>query len=135
MKKLIGCVMLVAVLSAAWSLSWAADKPASKNPNLGKLRHVVLFKFKDGTTPEQVKAIEEAFGQLPSKIPEVVDYEWGTNDSPEGLNEGLTHCFLVTFRDAKGRAAYLPHKEHQKFVALLRPHLDKVVVVDYVAKD
>jgi hypothetical protein len=72
---------------------------------------------------------------LPSKIPEVVDYEWGTNDSPEGLNDGLTHCFLVTFRDAKGRAAYLPHKEHQKFVALLRPRLDKAVVVDYVAKD
>ena len=101
MKKLIGCAWLAVVFLAAWSLPSSADKPASKNPNLGKLRHVVLFKFKDGTTLEQVKAIEEAFGKLPSKIPEVVDYEWGTNDSPEGLNEGLTHCFLVTFRDAE----------------------------------
>ena len=123
------------MLSAAWSLSAAADKPASKNPNLGKLRHVVLFKFKDGTSPEKVKEIEEAFGKLPSKISEIADYEWGTNNSPEGLNEGLTHCFLVTFHDAKGLAAYLPHKEHQKFVTLLKPHLDKVVVVDYVVKD
>ena len=135
MKKLIGYAMLAVVILAAWSLPSSADKPASKNPNLGKLRHVVLFKFKDGTAAEKVKEIEEAFGKLPSKISEVVDYEWGTNNSPEGLNEGLTHCFLVTFRDAKGRAAYLPHKEHQKFVALLRPHLDKVVVVDYVAKE
>jgi hypothetical protein len=135
MKKLIGCAMIAVVVLAAWSLAPAADKAASKNANLGKLRHVVLFKFKDGTAPEKVKEIEVAFGKLPSKISEIVDYEWGTNVSHEGLSEGLTHCFLVTFRDAKACDTYIAHKEHKKFVELLKPHLEKAVVVDYVAKE
>lgn len=97
-------------------------------------RHVVLFKFQDSATPEQVKAIETAFGELAKKIDTVKGYEWGTNVSPEGLNEGFTHCFLVTFADKDGLNVYLPHAEHQAFVAKLKPLLDKVCVVDFVAK-
>ena len=97
-------------------------------------RHVVLFKFKGDATPEQVKAVEEAFKALPSKINTIVDFEWGTNVSPEGKDDGFTHCFLVTFKDKSGVDAYLPHPAHQAFVAILKPLLDKVCVVDYVAK-
>jgi len=97
-------------------------------------RHVVFFKFKDSATPEQVQAIETAFGELAKKIDTVKGYEWGTNVSPEGLNDGFTHCFFVTFADKAGLDAYLPHAEHQAFVAKLKPVLDKVCVVDYVAK-
>jgi hypothetical protein len=100
----------------------------------GLLRHVVLFKFKDGTTPAQVKEIEDAFRALPGKVPEVAAFEWGTNNSPEGLAQGFTHCFFVSFRDAKGREAYLPHPAHKAFVEVLKPHLDKVLVIDYDAK-
>ncbi len=107
----------------------------SKKPNLGKLRHVVMFKFKDGAPAEEVKKIEDAFRALPSKVPEVVDFEWGTNNSPEGLADGFTHCFLVTFNDEKGREVYLPHPAHQEFVALLKPQIDKVLVIDYVAAE
>ena len=64
----------------------------------------------------------------------IIAYEWGTNVSPEGLNGGLTHCFLVTFKDKAGLDAYLPHPAHQAFVTLLKPSLDKVTVIDYVAK-
>lgn len=99
------------------------------------IRHVVLFRWKDGTPPAAVRAIENGFGALPAKIPEIADFEWGTDVSPEGLSQGFTHCFLVTFRDAKGRDAYLPHPAHQAFVEILKPHLEKVLVLDYVAKD
>ena len=96
-------------------------------------RHVVLFKFKDSATPEQVKAVEEAFKALPSKINTIVSLEWGTNVSPEGKNDGYTHCFFVTFNDKAGVEVYLPHPAHKEFGTLLRPILDKVCVVDYVA--
>ncbi len=67
---------------------------AQKIKTSGKmLRHVVLFKFKDSSSPEDIKKVEDAFRALPSKIKEVKAFEWGTNNSPEGLNEGLTHCF------------------------------------------
>lgn len=99
------------------------------------LRHVVLFKFKDSASPMQVKAIEEAFRQLPKQIPEVVDFEWGTDVSIEGKSHDFTHCFLVSFADDAGRAAYIPHPAHKAFVELLMPSLDKVTVVDFYGHD
>ena len=106
------------------TLATAADAP---------YRHVVLFKFKDTATPEQVQSIEKAFAELAGKIDTVKAFEWGTNVSPEGLNDGFTHCFFVGFADKAGLEVYLPHAEHQAFVAKLKPILDKVCVVDYVA--
>ena len=94
-------------------------------------RHVVLFKFKDDAPAEKVAAVEKAFAELPSKIDTIKGYEWGTNVSPEGLAQGFTHCFLVTFKDKAGLAAYLPHPDHKAFGKLLGPVLDKVLVVDF----
>jgi hypothetical protein len=98
------------------------------------LRHVVLFKFKVGTSEEKITEIENAFGSLQDKIPEITSYEWGLNNSPEGLEKGFTHCFLVSFGSEEDRGVYLPHPDHQAFVGLLKPHLEDVLVVDYWAK-
>lgn len=98
------------------------------------LRHVVLLAFKDGTTPEQVKAIVDAFCALPCKIDVIAGFEWGTDVSPEKKSEGFTHCFLLTFRSEADRDAYLVHPAHKEFGGALRPHLDKVLVVDYWAR-
>ena len=94
------------------------------------LRHVVLFKFKDGTTDEQIKQIEDAFCALPGKVDMIYDFEWGTDVSVENVSQGFTHCFFVTFLSEADRAEYLPHPEHKAFGKLLRPYLDKVLVVD-----
>jgi hypothetical protein len=98
------------------------------------LRHVVLFGFKETSSVADVQSIVDAFITLPPKISEVKDFEWGTNSSPEGLNQGLTHAFTLTFHSEADRDAYLPHPAHQEFVALLGPHLDKVTVLDYWTK-
>ncbi len=95
------------------------------------LRHAVFFKFKDSSTEEDVKQVVHAFRALPAKIDTIVNLQWGTNNSPEGLNDEFTHCFLLTFKDEAGRAVYLPHAEHTAFGDVLRPHMDKVFVVDY----
>ncbi len=95
------------------------------------LRHAVLFAFKPEAAPEHIAAIEAAFRALPEAIPEIAGFEWGLNNSPEGKAEGFTHLFFLTFRDEAGRDAYLPHPAHKAFGALLRPHLEKVLVFDY----
>jgi lysophospholipase L1-like esterase len=95
------------------------------------LRHVVLFKFKESSTPADVARIVEAFRGLPGKIDAIKGFEWGTDVSPEGKSQGLTHCFVVTFADEAGRDAYLPHAAHKEFVAIVGPHVDKVCVVDF----
>ncbi|MBL7769100.1 MAG: Dabb family protein [Flavipsychrobacter sp.] len=96
-----------------------------------QLRHVVLFSFKPGSSAADIKKVEDAFRALPSKIPEIKGFEWGLNNSPEGLNQGFTHCFFLTFDSEKGREIYLPHPAHKAFGSVLKPHLEKVLVVDY----
>ena len=98
------------------------------------LRHVVLFKFKDESTQEDIESVQDAFSALPGAIPEIYDYEWGTNNSPEGLDQGFTHCFFLSFKSEADRAVYLPHPDHKAFGEVLGPHLDKVLVVDYWTK-
>ncbi|MEM1135457.1 MAG: Dabb family protein [Bacteroidota bacterium] len=98
------------------------------------LRHVVLFKFKDGTSDAEVKEIEDAFRGLPAKIDAIKDFEWGTDVSVENIAQGYTHCFFVTFADEAGRAIYIPHPDHKAFGDVLKPHLDKVLVIDYWAR-
>ncbi len=102
----------------------------------GVYRHVVLFKFFEKTNPDAVRSIEAAFRTLCAGLPFVRDFEWGINSSPENLNEGFTHCFIVTFADAKGRDTYLPHPDHQAFCrTYLDPNLEKVCVLDFAAND
>lgn len=96
-----------------------------------KLRHVVLLAFKASATQAQVQTVEAAFADLEVKIKEVAALEWGTNVSPENHAQGFTHCFFLTFAMEADRDAYLSHPDHVAFGALLKPHLEKVCVVDY----
>lgn len=98
------------------------------------LRHVVLFKFKEGTAPADIKKVEDAFRTLPSKIKTVKAFEWGINNSPEKLNQEFTHCFFVSFATEKDRNDYLPNPAHKAFTEVLKPFLDKVLVIDYWAE-
>jgi hypothetical protein len=106
---------------------------AQQNDSGRLLRHLVMFKFKDTSSQTDIKKVENAFRALSGKLPLIKAFEWGTNNSPENLNQGLTHCFLVTFSSEKDRETYLVHPDHQAFVEVLKPHLDKVTVIDYWA--
>ncbi len=103
--------------------------------NSACLRHVVLCAFREATSAEQIAFITREFSLLKEKIGEVRHFECGTNNSPENLNDGYTHCFTLHFQNEKGRDAYLAHPAHLDFVELLKPSLAKVLVVDYFARD
>lgn len=132
----VALVVLVAGLGLALCRSPAPAATAEEAAaGQRRLRHVVLFKFKDSSTPADVARIEAAFRGLPATIKEIAGFEWGTDVSPEGKAQGFTHCFLVTFATEADRDAYLPHPAHKEFVALVGPHVDKVCVVDYWTRD
>jgi hypothetical protein len=102
------------------------------NEQITIYRHVVLFKFYEHTSQETLAKIVDAFRMLCAELPFVKGFEWGLNSSPENLNEGYTHCFIVTFGSAKDRDAYLPHPAHQSFCkTYLDPNLERVCVIDY----
>jgi len=124
-------LLLSLILPAVVPLTgFAADK---KEP----VRHVVVFKYKSGTTEDQIRQVTDAFRELKKKIPGIVSFERGVNNSPEGKNLGFTHVYLLTFEDAKARDAYLPHSEHKKFGELLGKLgvLESVFVVDFVPQN
>lgn len=136
--KNIFLILIAFILFTNCSNSDTAENNAPNNNEIKEmsqqLRHVVLFKFKDSSTPADIKEVEDAFLELPSKIETIKDFEWGLNNSPEGLNKGFTHCFILTFDSEEGRATYLPHPAHKEFGEILSPHLDDVMVVDYWAE-
>ena len=130
--------MLLALLGIATAIAitsmtnFAADANAAKK---GKLRHVVAFKFKETATPQDIKKVETAFRDLKKKIKEIQSYEWGINNSSEGLNKGCTHGFILTFNSEKDRDTYLVHPDHKEFGKLVGPLLGEVFVIDFNAQD
>ncbi len=122
---------VIILLASFLFCSVISAEPESKAA--GVYRHVVLFKFKDTATKEQIAHIEKEFSALRKKINTITAYEWGTNVSPENHDQGFTHCFIVTFKNKAGLDVYLPHPAHKAFVKELLPILDKVLVIDFVS--
>ena len=125
---------LILVFALAFSLLSVTDTSAVDKKGRKRLRHVVCFKYKEGTSEKKIAEINEAFRGLKQKIDGIISFEMGTNNSPEGLNKEFTHCYLVTFDSEESREKYLPHPAHKEFVSLLKPHLEDVYVIDYWAK-
>ncbi len=100
----------------------------------GPIFHVVHFKFKADATAEQIKKIETEFAALKTKIEVVQTLDWGTDISTEGLADGFTHCWVLTFKNEKDRDTYLHHPAHTAFVEILKPVLEKPLVVDFIPK-
>ncbi len=118
-------------LITASLFSVVAAEPEAVAGKAGKLVHMVSFKFKAEATPAQIKSVEEAFRALEGKISQIKSFRWGTNNSPEKLNKGFTHGFVLTFKNEKDRNAYLEHPAHKEFGKLVTAILDDVFVLDF----
>ena len=126
-SRLLGLAVGLGVLYAGMTTE-AVDKKKAK-----QLRHFVCFKYKAEASKAKIAGVEKAFAALEKKITEIKAFEKGTNNSPEGLNKGFKHCYLITFGSEKDRYAYLVHPAHKKFVELVGLVLEDVFVVDYWA--
>jgi len=106
------------------SFTWLKDRP---------VRHIVVFKYKSSATAEQIEEVNKAFEGLKNRIPGILSFEHGANNSPEKKDQGFNHVYLVTFSSAQARDQYLPHPEHQKFGELpgRLQVLEDVFVVDF----
>jgi hypothetical protein len=99
------------------------------------LRHAVFFKFKDGTSDDAVRKIEQDLAALPAKIDAIKAFEWGKNNSPEKHDQGFTHCFMFTFDSESSLKQYMEDPAHVEVVQELLPILEKVRVMDYFAEE
>lgn len=78
--------------------------------------------------------IDECFTEMRAmvgRIPGLIAMEHGVYDSPEGLNDGFMHGFVMTFDCGASRDAYLPHAEHERVKQIVVPRLARVIVFDF----
>lgn len=95
------------------------------------VRHIALFQFKEEITPDQIDECFEALKGMKGRIPGIVGIEHGPYQSGEGLNEGFTHGFIMTFDSPASRDAYLPHPAHEEVKGIVVPCLERVIVFDF----
>ncbi|KAK4043576.1 stress responsive A/B barrel domain-containing protein [Parachaetomium inaequale] len=103
------------------------------------LIHVVLFQFKADAKPEAVKAVCEHFLSLrdkcihpTTKTPYILSLKCGKNNSPEGLQNGMTHGFVLEFASAEDRDYYVAtDPAHQEFVKSVGDVVEKPTVLDF----
>ena len=100
------------------------------------LRHIVLLQFAESTTRETINEIFAGFGALVAKLPGAIRVTSGPNVSPEPLDKGFRHGFVMDFESAAARDAYLAHHEHVSFaegtvIPALTAGRESIVVFDY----
>lgn len=95
------------------------------------IRHFGVFKFNDDVTETQINECFATMQDMVGKIPGLLDMEHGPYQSDEGLNDGFTHGFIMTFDSFASRDAYLPHPIHELAKDVVVPKLERVIVFDF----
>jgi hypothetical protein len=96
-----------------------------------KLQSRGAFRIRKGSQLSSDRRIIRRFAELKALVPGIDDFEWGENLSPEGLNHGHSHVFLLTFANAQAGDAYLVHPDHAAFANWVQPFVSSVTVLDY----
>ncbi len=79
------------------------------------IRHVVLFRWNDDVTDEQLVAMSAALDELPRAISEIVVYRHGRDLGIGPTN--FQYAITADFASAHDFTLYRDHPEHQRFIA------------------
>jgi len=90
-----------------------------------------MFQFKEGVSNTEIDNCFATMKAMVGKITGLLEMEHGPYDSAEGLNDGYTHGFIMTFDSPESRDAYLPHPIHENVKDLVVPKLERVAVFDF----
>ena len=96
-----------------------------------QVKHYGVFQFKKEITPEQIDVCFAELYSMVGKIPGLLDMIHGPYESDEGMNDGFTHGFIMTFESPESRDAYLPHPVHEQAKDVVVPCLERVIVFDF----
>lgn len=96
------------------------------------LHHIVLMKFKPGTSDEDVERLENLLDALPEKIIEIQTYEFGR----DVVHSERSYDFALVsgFSNMEALGRYQVHSEHQKVVAHIRKISEDIRAVDFSSK-
>jgi hypothetical protein len=122
-------VLAVRLLFTHYALRINLPQPTWKE--LHMLQHMVMFKWKAGTTAQQLSQARAGLEKLAATVPGITSFSAGNQCSPEGLGKGFEFGFVMSFKDAASRDGYIVHPEHKKLVEFLLTIVEDVHVLDY----
>ena len=94
------------------------------------LRHVVLMRWKPGTSDAQKQAVREGLAALPAAIPEIRSYQFG--DDAAIVEGNYEFAIVAEFDNRPDFQIYAAHDAHQKLIAeRIRPILHGRAAVQY----
>ncbi|KAK4194684.1 stress responsive A/B barrel domain-containing protein [Triangularia verruculosa] len=102
--------------------------------------HIVLFKFKsdlDGgaidVAAAKILSLKENCLSPNSQNAYIKSITGGRDNSPENLQNGMTHAFVVQFENTDDRNYYVEQDPaHLAFKKEIEPLVEKVMVLDYI---
>ncbi|XP_057959062.1 stress-response A/B barrel domain-containing protein HS1 [Malania oleifera] len=97
----------------------------------GVVKHILLAKFKDGTSPDLIDELIKGYANLVNLISPMKAFHWGKDVSIENRQQGFTHVFESTFENVEGVAEYVGHPAHVEFANKFLAITDKIIVIDY----
>lgn len=98
------------------------------------IRHIVLTKFKPETTEDRIAEIYAGLSALTEKLPGAQNFTGGRSESPEQIERGYMHGFVIDFDSWDALQNYADNAEHQalggQLVANAAGGIDGILVLD-----
>ncbi|WP_299694900.1 Dabb family protein [uncultured Tateyamaria sp.] len=98
------------------------------------IRHIVLTKFKSEVSEETIKGIYDGLAAVAGKLPGAANFTGGRSQSPEQIERGYMHGFVIDFDSWDALLTYAHNEEHKalggQIVANAVGGLDGVLVLD-----
>ncbi|QQA43623.1 Dabb family protein [Pelagovum pacificum] len=97
------------------------------------IRHIVLIKFQPDTE-DRISGIFGGLAELTEKLPGARSFTGGHSVSPEQIERGFMHGFVIDFDSLADLEAYLEHPEHRALGSQIVENavggIDGLIVVD-----
>ena len=92
------------------------------------LKHVVLLKFKESVTDEQIADLKKSLLTLPKKIKEIKSYECGSDLRPIKV---FDFALVSTFANSDALKRYQIHPDHVEVLTKVRNLSARIEVADF----
>ena len=97
------------------------------------IRHIVVFRFRDGVSGDDRADLLAGLRALPERFPAMREFTMGVNQSRR--DDRFTHGFTAEFADFDSLNSYLESQEHERFVAEeFRPLIAERAIVSFAGE-
>lgn len=98
------------------------------------IRHIVLTKFRTDVTEDTIAKIYAGLAKLADKLPAAGGFTGGRSQSPEQIERGYMHGFVIDFEDWEALETYQNDETHKALGTQLVENaiggIDGILVLD-----